>query len=173
MPKTNFNFTSPVAEYTVSDTEPNYSFYTSQPDHGDSIDERIFYSLFLPVIAKNKTGQQIDTPVTFFILKPKSLWLIKKGNEITDIHGNSPASIVNYSPSYKVGETIVSLQYLNSPLSVSSFLGSLSISTTPPSLSKMSQNYYILAEDANKENRARIAAPNLPPTNSDSFSRWL
>lgn len=166
MAKTNFNFTSPVAEYVVSDAETNYSLYTSQPESGTGVDQRIFYSLFLPVKAKDKSA-------TFFILKPKSLWLKKLNNEVVDIHDNSSSYIVNYSPVYELGKTIVSLKYLNSPLKVSDFLSSLNLSVTPPSESKMGADYYILAEDINKENRARIAAPNLPPSNSDSFSRWL
>jgi len=168
MPKTNFNFTRPVAEYIISE-DSKYSSYTTQPEPGSSIDERVFYSLFLPVIAKD--NQNIDTRTTFFILKPKSLWLIKTGNAITDIHGNPSASIVNYSPVYQSGGP-VNFQFLNSPLKVSDFLSSLNISGLP-SNPQMKADDYILAEDINKENRARIAAPNLPPTTYDSFSRWL
>lgn len=163
MAKTNFNHNRPAVTYVVSS---NYSKYTSQPESG-STNEQVFYSLFLPVQSPTAI-----TPVTFFILKPKSLWLSNIGGTIKDIHSNSGTKIVSYSPSYNSGDAIT-INFLQYPLNLTTFLTSRGLSgfSLPQ---EMSNTTVILGEDANDANRARVAAPNLiGDTSYESFSRWL
>lgn len=163
MAKTNFNHTRPAVSYIVSD---GYGAYISQPESG-SVDQQVFYSLFLPVKSSSAA-----IPTTFFILKPKSLWLSNIDGTIKDIHANYGNKIVSYSPKYEPGDAIT-INFLPYPLNLATFLGSRGLANfSLPG--EMPATTVILGEDANDVNRARIAAPNLiGDTSLEVFSRWL
>lgn len=166
MPKTNFNHFRSPSPYVI---DPAYGEYTTQPESGKD-DERVFYSLFLPV-----KSSVAPSPVTFLILKPKSLWLKKVniGNtNILDVHSKSNNQIVSYSPSYQTGEEIT-INFLPYPLDLEKLFAAQGIPGFKP-LNPFQSMTVVLAEDANIANRARIAAPNLiGDTSYESFSRWL
>jgi len=154
---------TPYTNYVVSELYPEL---IAQPEGGADNYEKVVRSMFLPV-----KSTQANIPSTFLILKPKSLWLVISGGDIKDIHGNAGDKIINYSPSYAAGDQLT-ITFLSYPLLLTKLFNAGSQELT--AAQKLFGNIgVVLAEDANSANRSRIAAPNLPPSNYDSFSRWL
>lgn len=169
------NSLSPYSKYIVNGTG-NYTRFITQPETGTTV-QKLVNSMFLGV----KTSQNLSDPVTFLIFKPKNLWLSYKTtdgtNAIKDVYSNEITKIINYSPEYADGKEI-KINYLPYPISVSDLFPDLSgndldAATKEINVLLNNQAKFIFAEDINADNRTRIAAPNLPPSNYDSFSRWL
>lgn len=156
----------PYTKYIVDGTG-NYARFITQPEEGANNDIKIVNSMFLGV----KTAQQnVSNPPTILILKPRSLWLSLNGSEVVDVHGKSGNDIVNYSPKYENGKE-VKINYLSYPIPTSDLLSGSALDNINSLLGDGPK--FIFVEDINSANRARIAAPNLAPSNYDSFSRWL
>ena len=169
------NSLSPYSKYTVYGIG-DYARFITQPEPGTNSYEKVVNSMFLGV----KTSQNglSDAPI-ILILKPKNLWLKVDSSSIKDVYSNDASTIVNYSPEYTHDKQI-SINYLPYPIAISDIFSGVLTDSNDISKAQNIINVllgsgaqFIFAEDVNKENRTRIAAPNLPPSNYDSFSRWL
>jgi len=158
----------PYTNYRVSNTKPEL---LAQPEEGSDDYDKIVRSMFLPVYSEQNTN------VTFLILKPQNLWLSLEGATLVDIHKKSSTDIVNYSPEYKDGD-LITINFLPYPLTFNKLFYQYDDQINQILIGKTATLFgpkitAVIAEDANSANRSRIAAPNLSPSNYDSFSRWL